>query len=601
MTVPPENTGAVGEITYLEAIRSALEDAMRDDERVFLLGEDIGGLGGAFGATSGLLDDFGEERVLDTPIAEEGFVGAAIGAAWMGERPVVELQFADFVTCPFDVIVTVAAKTHWRSGQPIPLVIRMPTGGGVRGGPFHAGSPEGWFVGQPGLKVVCPGTVGDAYGLLRAAIDDPDPVLVFEHKGLYRRLRGPRPAPGSRTPLCVADVARTGSDATVVTYGSGVTTALAAVERLGADVEVLDLRTVWPVDTAAVLGSVEKTSRLLVLQEAARSTGAAGHVLSLVARLGFELLDAPPVLHAPPTRRCRSRPSSRTPTCPRSSRPPPSSSAFLPTDPCLDLASVDAPTRIALYRLVLLQRLFEERALALYRQGRIPGSFYDGRGQEAVAAAAGLALGPDDVVCPLNRELAAHFARGVSVADAFRNFLGKGDSPTRGRDGNMHFGLPARGVFPLVSMLGDLASVTVGAALAFRRRTEPRVALTFLGEGAFSVGDTHEALGLASVWQVPAVFVLQRNQFSYSTPLARQSPNPRPRRADPRRLVDPVRHGRRDGCAGGPRRRSPRRRACPRRRRPAGGGGGDPADPRSRRARRRAVRAGGAARGVRDA
>ena len=300
MTVPPENTGAVGEITYLEAIRSALEDAMRDDERVFLLGEDIGGLGGAFGATSGLLDVFGEERVLDTPIAEEGFVGAAIGAAWMGERPVVELQFADFVTCPFDVIVTVAAKTHWRSGQPIPLVIRMPTGGGVRGGPFHAGSPEGWFVGQPGLKVVCPGTVGDAYGLLRAAIDDPDPVLVFEHKGLYRRLRGPRPAPGSRTPLCVADVARTGADATVVTYGSGVTTALAAVERLGADVEVLDLRTVWPVDTAAVLGSVEKTSRLLVLQEAARSTGAAGHVLSLVARLGFELLDAPPVLHAPP-------------------------------------------------------------------------------------------------------------------------------------------------------------------------------------------------------------------------------------------------------------------------------------------------------------
>ena len=300
MTVPPENTGADGEITYLEAVRSALEDAMRDDERVFLLGEDIGGLGGAFGATAGLLDVFGEERVLDTPIAEEGFVGAAIGAAWMGERPVVELQFADFVTCPFDVIVTVAAKTHWRSGQPIPLVIRMPTGGGVRGGPFHAGSPEGWFVGQPGLKVVCPGTVGDAYGLLRAAIDDPDPVLVFEHKGLYRRLRGPCPAPGSRTPLCVADVARTGGDATVVTYGSGVTTALAAVERLGADVEVLDLRTVWPVDTAAVLGSVEKTSRLLVLQEAARSTGAAGHVLSLVARVGFELLDAPPVLHAPP-------------------------------------------------------------------------------------------------------------------------------------------------------------------------------------------------------------------------------------------------------------------------------------------------------------
>lgn len=287
-------------ITYLEAVRAALADAMRDDERVFLLGEDIGHLGGAFGVTKGLLEEFGAHRVLDTPIAEEGFVGAAVGAAWMGERPVVELQFADFVTCPFDVIVTVAAKTHWRSGQPIPLVIRAPTGGGVRGGPFHASSPEGWFVGQPGLKVVCPGTVEDAYGLLRAAIDDADPVLFFEHKGLYRRLRADAPPPGTRVPIGQASVAREGADATVVTYGAGVTLALEAAERVDADVEVIDLRTVWPLDTAAVLTSLAKTSRLLVLQEAARSTGTAGLVLSLVAREGFEHLDAPPALHAPP-------------------------------------------------------------------------------------------------------------------------------------------------------------------------------------------------------------------------------------------------------------------------------------------------------------
>jgi TPP-dependent pyruvate/acetoin dehydrogenase alpha subunit len=202
----------------------------------------------------------------------------------------------------------------------------------------------------------------------------------------------------------------------------------------------------------------------------------------------------------------------------------------LPTErplPCADLAAVGRDERLVLHRLVLLQRTFEERALALYRQGRIPGSFYDGRGQEAVAAAAGLALGPDDVVCPLNRELATHFARGVTVAEVFRNFLGKGDSPTRGRDGNLHFGVPARGVFPLVSMLGDLVPVTVGAALAFKRRGEARVALTFVGEGAFSVGDTHEGLNLAGVLQVPAVFVLQRNQWSYSTPLDLQMVNPR--------------------------------------------------------------------------
>ena len=289
-----------GSTTYLEAIRSALRDAMRDDDRVFLLGEDIGRFGGAFGVTAGLFDEFGESRVIDTPIAEEGFVGAAIGAAWMGERPVVELQFADFITCAFDPIVTVAAKTHWRSGQQIPITIRCPTGGGVRGGPFHASSPEGWFVGTAGLKIVCPGTVEDAYGLLRAAIDDPDPVLFFEHKRLYRTLRGEAPHAGHRTAIGPAAIARQGADATIVTYGSGVAMALAAAEEVDADIEVVDVRTVWPLDEETILASVEKTSRVLVLQEASRSLGAAGVILSLIARRSFEHLDAPPALHAPP-------------------------------------------------------------------------------------------------------------------------------------------------------------------------------------------------------------------------------------------------------------------------------------------------------------
>ena len=296
----PAGDAPAGAITYLEAIRAALQDAMREDDRVFLLGEDIGVFGGAFGVTAGLLDEFGEARVMDTPISEEGFVGAAIGAAWMGERPVVELQFADFITCAFDPIVTVAAKTHWRSGQSIPITIRCPTGGGVRGGPFHAGSPEGWFVGTAGLKIVCPGTVEDAYGLLRAAIEDPDPVLYFEHKRLYRTLRATAPSSAHRTPIGPATIARAGSDATVVTYGSGVTTALAAADRVAANVEVVDLRTIWPLDEEAILASVEKTSRVLVLQEASRSTGAAGAILSLIARGSFEHLDAPPALHAPP-------------------------------------------------------------------------------------------------------------------------------------------------------------------------------------------------------------------------------------------------------------------------------------------------------------
>jgi 2-oxoisovalerate dehydrogenase E1 component beta subunit len=283
---------------YIEAIRAALRDAMLEDERVFLLGEDIGHFGGAFGVTKGLWEEFGDGRVTDTPICEEAFVGAAVGAAWMGERPVVELQFADFISCAFDPIVNVAAKTHWRSGIQLPLVIRAPSGGGVRGGPFHSQCPEPWFIGVAGLKVVCPGSVEDAYGLLRTAIEDHDPVLYFEHKRLYRSLNGEAPDPSTRTPLGKGRVAREGADATVVTYGAGVDLALRAAE--GLDVEVVDLRTVWPIDRELVLESVAKTSRLLVLQEPPRSSGVAPLVCALIAQEGFVHLDAPPAIVAPP-------------------------------------------------------------------------------------------------------------------------------------------------------------------------------------------------------------------------------------------------------------------------------------------------------------
>jgi TPP-dependent pyruvate/acetoin dehydrogenase alpha subunit len=194
-------------------------------------------------------------------------------------------------------------------------------------------------------------------------------------------------------------------------------------------------------------------------------------------------------------------------------------------EPAADVPAVGRATRLALFRLMLLQRYAEDRIMALYRQGRISGSVYTGRGQEAVAAACGLALGPDDVVAPLNRELACHFARGVSVAHVFRNFLGRGNGPTFGRDGNMHFGVPERNVFPLVSMLGCLCPVAVGAALAFKRRGEPRVAMTFWGDGAMSTGDVHEGLGLAGVLDVPVVFVIQSNRYAYSTPTERQMRN----------------------------------------------------------------------------
>ena len=221
--------GAVAEVTYLEAIRSAMADAMRDDERVFLIGEDVGHFGGPFGVSKGLLEEFGAERVIDTPIAEEGFVGAAFGAAWMGERPIAELQFADFISCAFDSIVTVGAKTHWRSGIKLPVVIRSPFGGGVRGGPFHASCPEGFFIGTAGLKVVCPGSVEDAYGLLRSCDRRRRP-------GALLRAQGALPPPACRgaatsslrTPIGRARIAREGSDVTVVAYGAMVDIALRA-------------------------------------------------------------------------------------------------------------------------------------------------------------------------------------------------------------------------------------------------------------------------------------------------------------------------------------------------------------------------------------
>src|SRR5690348_2064522 len=237
---------ATGEVTYLEAISQALDEEMTRDERVFLMGEDIGQYGGAFRITEGFLDKYGEWRVLDTPLAESGFVGAAIGAAMMGLRPVVEMQFADFISCAFDQITEVAAKNHYRWNAPVPLVIRAPFGGGVHGGPFHSECPEGWFFHSPGIKLVAPSTPYDAKGLLKAAIRDPNPVIYFEHKFLYRRIKATLPTDDYIVPIGKADVKRSGNDISVITYGAMVHLALEAAQMLakeGIDLEVVDLRT----------------------------------------------------------------------------------------------------------------------------------------------------------------------------------------------------------------------------------------------------------------------------------------------------------------------------------------------------------------------
>ncbi|HEY3401417.1 MAG TPA: transketolase C-terminal domain-containing protein [Geothrix sp.] len=276
--------------TYVEAIRRALFDAMEADPRVCCLGEDIGTYGGAFRATESLLARFGADRVIDTPISEQAIVGAAIGAALMGQRPVAEFQFMDFALLASDLMVNFAAKAHWRWGATVPAVFRGPSGGGNGGGPFHSQNPEGHFLGSPGLKVVAPGTVRDAYALLRAAIDDPDPVLFFEHKRLYRRLKDQwDDAPVAR--LGEAALRKDGSRACIVTYGAAQHVALEAVADL--DVAVLDLRTLWPLDDQAIAELVKRTHRVLVLTEASLTYGPGAELAARIGETCFGWLDAP--------------------------------------------------------------------------------------------------------------------------------------------------------------------------------------------------------------------------------------------------------------------------------------------------------------------
>jgi pyruvate/2-oxoglutarate/acetoin dehydrogenase E1 component len=283
----------MSELTYLEAISDGLRTEMRRDESVFCLGEDIGVFGGAFKVTAGFHEEFGAERVMDAPLAESVIIGAAVGAAVEGLRPVCEMQFADFIACGFDQLVNVAAKLHYRQGLAVPLVVRLPSGGGFSGGPFHSQNPEAWFLQSPGLKVVAPATAADAKGLLASAIRDPNPVMFLEHKHLYRRVRGEVPEGEHTVPIGEARIAREGGEMTVVAYGSTVALAEQAAEELGEDVEVLDLRTLYPLDRDAILASVHKTGKLLVAHEATRSCGVGAEVAALVAEEAFEHLDAP--------------------------------------------------------------------------------------------------------------------------------------------------------------------------------------------------------------------------------------------------------------------------------------------------------------------
>jgi 2-oxoisovalerate dehydrogenase E1 component beta subunit len=303
-TIASHEYVATRELTYLEAIQDALRYELARDPTVLLMGEDIGVYGGAFKVTQGLIEQFGEQRVIDTPMAELCMVGVATGMAFMGFRPVVEMQFADFISTGFDSIVNYAATNHYRWGAPAPIVIRAPSGGGLRGGPFHSQSPEAWFVHTPGLKVVAPATPADARGLLLSAIRDPNPVIYFESKYLYRSLKGPVPdGEEGLTPIGLAAVVRAGEEISIITYGAMVQEVLAAAQELaeaGHSVEVLDLRTLKPLDESAILATAHKTGKVLIVHEARLTCGVGGEVAALIAQRAFEHLDGPIVRLAAP-------------------------------------------------------------------------------------------------------------------------------------------------------------------------------------------------------------------------------------------------------------------------------------------------------------
>ena len=288
----------MAEVTYLEALREGLREEMARDERVFILGEDVGLYGGAFKVTEGLMEQFGERRVIDTPILEAAIVGAAAGAAHMGMRPVAEMQFIDFISCAYDMLTNYVATARYRAGLSTPLVVRGPCGGYVRGGPFHSQNVEAAFFHTPGLKIVYPATVADAKGLIKSAIRDEDPVIYLEHKWLYRRVKAELPEGADLlTPIGEARLAREGRDLSIVTYGATVWKAMEAADQLalqdGLSVEVLDLRTLVPMDDAAIMRSVRKTNKVLIVHEDTRTGGLAGEIAARINEQAFEWLDGP--------------------------------------------------------------------------------------------------------------------------------------------------------------------------------------------------------------------------------------------------------------------------------------------------------------------
>lgn len=542
------------QLTMRDAIRLALRDEMREDDSVVFFGEDVAAAGGVFKVTPGLLEEFGPLRVRDTPISETAIIGSGIGAAATGLRPVVEIMFAEFMGVAFDQIVTEAAKMNYFSGGrvPMPLVIRVSAGAGNSFGGQHSQTLESWFMNTPGLLVVSPATPATAYGLLRAALREDNPVVFIEPRALYGLKEDFEPGEAAVLALGRARTVRAGSDLTVVALGRMVAVATAAAETLGAEgisCEVIDLMTVLPWDHEAVSASVGRTGRLLTVEENPFTGGWGTDIASFAAGACFSSLRAPivrvtcpdaPVPHSPVLEQAyvpgardvadaaRDLVRSGTSRAPRwtgwgaEGRRPASPSPA---------ASVLRERRAALRvgPLEQLDRMLEIRAVEdaiqeLFLEGIVAGTTHTCQGQEAVTVGLASVTGPNDIVCATYRGHGAALALGMTPEVVLGEVLGRQIGCLGGLGGSMHLVAPEVGLVPTFAIVGAGLPIAAGAAYSAQARGDSQVAVAMFGDGATNIGAFHESLNLAAVWRLPIVFVCENNLYGEYSPIGTTTP-----------------------------------------------------------------------------
>lgn len=536
------------QLTMREAITRAIRDEMAADPSVVVFGEDVAEAGGVFKVTAGLLEEFGGDRVRDTPIAETAILGAAIGAAARGLRPVVEIMFAEFFGVALDQVVTEAAKMRYLSGGRLrmPIVVRGSAGGGLGFGAQHSQTLETWFMNTPGLTVVSPSGAASAYGLLRSAIRSDDPVVFLEPRNLYGTKEEFDPEHAAPWPLGTARVRRPGTDVTLVALGQMVRLAIAAADAVAATTscEVIDLGTVRPWDRTAVLESVAKTRRLVIVEENPYTGGWGTDIASVVAAECLGTLRGPVVRV----------------TCPdvpvpfgqleRAYLPSTddiaSAVAHLVTEGTLprarwaawprtaakhhDVAALQRARRAELgdplgrYERMLEIRLVEDEAMNLFLEGLVSGSMHTCQGQEAVAVAVAAALEPDDIITTTYRGHGIALAAGLSPLALFAELLGREDGPLGGRGGSMHLSAPDVGLLPTFAIVGAGLPVAAGAAYASQVLGDARVAVADFGDGAANIGAFHEALNMAAIWKLPMIFVCENNLYGEYSRIDKTTP-----------------------------------------------------------------------------